>query len=106
MTLDDIFEKLPAALNSDAAAGVNATIQFNNSKQRHVVIADGALTVNDGEASPCTVSITMDDDDLVNMLTGELDGMTAFMTGKLKLEGDLMFAQRITTLFDGAKLRG
>ncbi|MEO0573878.1 MAG: SCP2 sterol-binding domain-containing protein [Pseudomonadota bacterium] len=106
MTLDDIFEKLPGALNTDAAAGVNATIQFNNARQRHVVIADGALTVNDGEVSPYTVAITMDDDDLVKMLTGELDGMTAFMTGKLKLDGDLMFAQRITTLFDGAQLRG
>ena len=47
----------------------------------------------------------MSDDDLVALLTGDLDGMTAFMTGRIKLDGDLMFAQRIGSLFDGSKLK-
>ena len=106
MNVDEIFSRLPAALDSRAAAGGDATIQFNNSKQRFAVIRDGELTVSDGESTPYTVAITMSDDDLVDMLTGQLDGMTAFMTGKLKLDGDLMFAQKITSLFDGARLRG
>ncbi|MEM9171545.1 MAG: SCP2 sterol-binding domain-containing protein [Pseudomonadota bacterium] len=105
MTLDDIFEKMPKALNPDAAAGVDATIQFNAGTPRNVVIRDGALTVNDGAAESPTVSVTMAEDDLVGMLTGKLDGMTAFMTGKLKIDGDLMFAQKITSLFDAGRLK-
>ncbi len=106
MNVEQLFERLPGALNTQAANGVNATIQFNNSVARNVVIADGALAVNEGTAAPYTVAITMSDDDLIQLLTGDLDGMTAFMTGRLKLDGDLMFAQRIGSLFDGSKLKG
>ncbi|MEM7763668.1 MAG: SCP2 sterol-binding domain-containing protein [Pseudomonadota bacterium] len=106
MTLDQIFEKMPAALNADAAGGVDATIQFNTSQPRHVVIKDGALTVNEGSAEQHTVAINMQDDDLVDLLTGKLDGMTAFMTGKLKLDGDIMFAQKIGSLFSASALKG
>ena len=37
-------------------------------------------------------------------MKGELNGMTAFMTGKLQLDGDMMLAQRIGTFFDASKL--
>ena len=105
MNLDDLFSRLPDALNATNAAGVNATIQFNTSTPRHVTVKDGAAAVHEGTASDYAVAVTMADDDLVSMLSGQLDGMTAFMTGKLKSDGDRMFAQRIVTLFDASKLR-
>jgi len=46
----------------------------------------------------------MADDDLIALLKGELNGMQAFMTGKLQLEGDMMLAQRLGSLFDASKL--
>ncbi|WP_029889858.1 SCP2 sterol-binding domain-containing protein [Polycyclovorans algicola] len=104
MSATDLIKKLPAALNPDAAAGTDATIQFNISTPMNVVIKDGACTANDGAAASPDVSLTMEDDDLVALLKGELNGMTAFMTGKLQLEGDLMLAQRIGSLFDTSKL--
>ena len=105
MNLDDLFSRLPDALNATNAAGVNATIQFNTSTPRYVTVKDGAAAVHEGTASDYTVAVTMADAALVSMLSGQLDGMTAFMTGKLKIDGDLMFAQRIVTLFDASKLR-
>ncbi len=99
MTLDEIFEKMPSKLNADAAAGVDATIQFNCSNPRTVVIRDGNCTVTEGNADSYTVAVTMEDDDMVALLTGELDGMTAFMTGKIQLDGDMMFAQQLGALF-------
>lgn len=106
MNLDELFSRLPQALNTANAAGVDATIQFNTSRPRHVVIQDGEARVHEGTADQYTVAVTMADDDLVSMLQGKLDGMTAFMTGKLKIDGDLMFAQKIVTLFDAGRLRG
>lgn len=100
MTLDEIFEKMPSAVDPDGAAGVDAVVQFNASTPRYVTIADGAATVTEGTASDATVTITMADDDMRDLLTGELDGMTAFMTGKVQLEGDMMFAQRLGSIFD------
>ncbi len=99
MTLDEIFEKMPGAVDANAAAGVDATIQFNCSTPRTVVVKDGICTVTPGSADSYTVAITMEDDDLRQLLTGELDGMTAFMTGKLQLDGDMMFAQQLGSLF-------
>ncbi len=99
MTLDEIFDRMPSALNAEAAAGVDATIQFNCSTPRTVSIKDGVCTVAAGSADEYTVAVTMEDDDLAALLTGELDGMSAFMTGKLQLDGDMMFAQQIGALF-------
>lgn len=105
MTLDDVFARLPDAFRPEAAAGLDATVQFNTSEPRHLVIRDGSLSVEPGTADEYTVALTMDDDDLRDLLAGDLNGMTAFMTGKLKLDGDMMFAQRLTALFDGSKLK-
>jgi putative sterol carrier protein len=36
----------------------------------------------------------------VRLLTGQSDGMKLFMTGKLKVDGDLLFAARVPGFFD------
>ena len=100
----DLLKKLPAAFNADAAAGVDCTIQFNISSPMNAVIKNGSCAVNDGTAASPELTITMEDDDFVQLMKGELNGMTAFMTGKLQVEGDLMLAQRIGAFFDAAKL--
>jgi len=41
----------------------------------------------------------MGDDDFVKMMSGELNAMSAFTSGKLKVEGDLMKSQLIEKLF-------
>jgi putative sterol carrier protein len=41
----------------------------------------------------------MADKDWIAMCNSQLNGMTAFMTGKLKTTGDIMLAQRLTSLF-------
>lgn len=100
MTLEEIFTKMPTHVDPAGAAGVSAVVQFHCSTPRYVTIADGAATVTEGVTDDSTVAIRMEDDDLVALLTGELDGMTAFMTGKIQLEGDMMFAQRLTSVFN------
>jgi putative sterol carrier protein len=104
MSAADFLKKLPAAFNASEASGMNATIQFNSSTPVHVVVKDGSCSVIDGTSSAADVTITMEDEDLIALLKGELNGMTAFMTGKLQVDGDLMLAQRIATIFDGSKL--
>jgi len=100
----DLIKKLPAAFNADGAAGTNATIQFNTSKPAYVAIANGECTAAEGTAANSDVTITMEDDDFVALMKGELNGMTAFMTGKLQLDGDMMLAQRMPAFFDASKL--
>lgn len=104
MTAADVIRTLPKAFDASAAAGTDCTIQFNFSTAMHVVIRNGTLAVGEGAAPSPDLAVTMEDEDLVALLKGELNGMQAFMTGKLQVEGDLMLAQRMTTFFDVAKL--
>jgi putative sterol carrier protein len=100
----DLLKKLPAAFNADAASGTNCTLQFNTSKPAYATIKDGTCSISEGSAANSDVTITMEDEDFVALMKGELNGMTAFMTGKLQVDGDLMLAQRMAEFFDASKL--
>lgn len=100
----ELLKKMPEAFKPEEAGDTNCTIQFNVSSPVTAVIADGRCSVSEGTADNADVTINMEDDDLVALMKGELNGMTAFMTGKLQIEGDLMLAQRIFTFFDEDKL--
>lgn len=104
MSAADLLERLPQAFNAGAADGIACTIQFNCSSPHHALIRDRQCTVADGTHADPDVTITMEDDDLVAMLRGELNGMAAFMQGRLQVDGDLMLAQRLPALFDADKL--
>jgi len=104
MSAAEILKKLPAAFNPDAATGTQCTIQFNTSSPMHVVIGNGECATVAGAAGAPDLTVTMEDQDFVDMMTGKLNGMTAFMTGKLQIDGDLMLSQKMTKFFDPAKL--
>ena len=68
------------------------------------IMLDGAasqVTEDDGDADT-TIKISWDD--WQSMAAGQLDGMTAFMTGKLKVEGDMGNAMQLQGVL--SKLRG
>ncbi|MGQ0619138.1 MAG: SCP2 sterol-binding domain-containing protein [Panacagrimonas sp.] len=104
MTAAEMIRKLPLAFDAPAASGVDCIIQFNVSTPMHVVIKEGTCLSVEGTAASSDLAITMEDDDLVALLKGELNGMQAFMTGKLQIEGDMMLAQRMTSFFDASKV--
>ena len=104
MSAKELLSMLPKAFNPDSAAGTDATIQFNTKEPHYATIKNGACTVTAGSATSPDVTLTIDDDDLVALMKGELNGMTAFMTGKLQVEGDLMLAQRMSSFFDSSRL--
>ena len=100
----ELLKKLPTAFQPDAAGDTDCTVQFNISTPAYIIIKNGKCETKDGAAGTADVTITMEDDDLISLMKGELNGMTAFMTGKLQLEGDLMLAQRMFGFFDSSKL--
>jgi len=104
MSVIDFLTKMTSTFNPDAAAGASCVLQFNTSQPAYVTIANGAATLTQGNAPGPDVTLIMADDDLIAMLKGELNGMQAFMTGKLQLEGDMMLAQKLGTFFDPSKL--
>ena len=68
------------------------------------VMLDGAANTVSEEDGTADTTIKVGWDDWQQMAAGQLDGMTAFMTGKLKVEGDMSNAMQLQGVL--AKLRG
>ncbi len=98
-----IFAAMPAQLNPDAAKGMNSVIQFNLSGDGggtyHVAIKDGVATVSEGAHASPNMTMTLAAQDYVDMISGKLNGQMAFMSGKLKIAGDMGMAMKMQSLF-------
>jgi putative sterol carrier protein len=103
LTVKSIFDGIPKAFQPGAAAGVDVVFQFDISGAGggswHVTVKDGACRVAEGSHSGPTTTIQMGDGDFVKMISGELNAMSAFTGGKLKIAGDVMKSQLIEKLF-------
>ena len=53
-----------------------------------------------GSERPATVTLSLSLPNFLRLIAGELNGMQAFMSGALKLKGDMMLAQTMQTWFD------
>lgn len=99
----EVFEKMPSVFDQNQAKGLNKVFQFeitgNQACQYHVIIKDGTCQVLEGVHPSPDVTLTMADETWLGMVNKEISGVKAFMTGKLKVKGDLMLAQRIYELF-------
>lgn len=99
----DIFAKTPQNLITEKAGTMNASVAFDlsgeNGGQWTVQIANGACTVDEGIADGADATISMAGSDYVDMMTGKLNPMMAFMGGKVKVSGDLNTVMKFQTLF-------
>ena len=104
LTVAQLMEKMPGALIPEKAQGLDALIHFNftgaEAGEWNAAIKDGAVAVTQGDApKPANMTLTADSQDYVKIFTGELDGMQAFMQGKIKLAGDLNLAMKLMQMF-------
>mgnify|MGYP001187422299 CR=1 FL=1 len=102
LTTKAIFEEKIAGelkTNPDKVAGINAVYQFNvtgdNGGTYYVDLTGDAPAVGAGSADNANCTITVADSDFVNLVTGKLNGQMAFMTGKLKIAGDMGLAMKL-----------
>ena len=94
MSVADIFNSMPGRLQADKAAGTNMSLLFDLSGdgggQYFVDIHDGQLNVTEGASSVApSATVKMSAEDFTAMSSGSLNPMMAFMTGKIKVDGDL-----------------
>src|SRR5438128_10013823 len=95
--LDDVFQGMAEAFLSDKAAGQSAIVQYDVTVagQPHTYqlkITGGKCEVVKGRADTPRVTLTLALTDFLPVLAGKLPPVQAFMTGKLKLPGDMMIA--------------
>lgn len=102
--VDQVMDAMQTRFQPDAAAGQSAIIQWDiagpdGTISRQVRVADGACTVAKDTNEAARVTLALSQPDFLRFISGQLDGMQAFMSGKLKISGDLMFAQTMQTWF-------
>lgn len=103
-----IIEEMPSRFKPGAASGVDADVVFEvrDGDETHV----GTLSIRNGG---CTARLEAADDYQVKLtapvllflklITGKQDGPSAFMTGQLKIDGDIMLASRLLGFFEVPK---
>jgi putative sterol carrier protein len=106
--LERIFANFPDRFQPQKAEGVEADIQWivTDQGEEHpffISIKDGSCTSGPGSADAPKVTLTVGLVPFAKLVTGQANGMQLFMTGKLKVAGDLMFSPRIMTFFDPPK---
>jgi len=102
-TVQEIFDNIDKGFEPEKSAGVDAVFQFNltgdNGGQYWIKVADRQAEVSEGEHGDPTMIITSAADDYIAMVNGELNPMTAFMKGKIKVKGDMGLALKLQTMF-------
>lgn len=103
MNLIETLNAMVQSLDPAAAKGVNAVIQLNatgdGGGQYQMAIADGKMDVKEGVAEKPTVQISVAAKDWVDIISGQLDPTKAFMSGKLRIAGDLGLMMRFQRMF-------
>ena len=105
MTTAEVFEEMKSRLAAkDAAQLANSqgVYQFNltgdDAAEYTVSVADGGVEVSPGTRADAGVTITMQAEDFKALAQGSLNPMSAFMSGKLSVAGDMSMALKLQTL--------
>jgi putative sterol carrier protein len=102
-TVKETFDAMGGRFRPDKASGTNATIQYDVSGEGagtwHAVIKDGVCTVNPGPATNPSLTLSISGPDWLDMLSGKQSGQMLFMSGKLKVKGDMGLAMKLSSMF-------
>ena len=90
--LADILPKLQAGLEKRSFEG---SLKFDCGDAGVIVLADGTATDVDQDTD-CTLRLS--EDNLVKLLTGKLNAMSAVMMGKIKISGNPAVAMKLADL--------
>jgi putative sterol carrier protein len=105
--LEEIFRRMEEHFDAAKARDVDAVIHWRiggrpdgGYDQYESVIRDGSCTVTRGGDGDPRVAFQVDDPvDFLRLVTGNANGPMLFMTGKLKISGDMLFAARVQSFF-------
>ena len=100
MPAKEFFDGLESSVDQTKLAGVNNSYLFDieGEGQWLVDVRDGNLTVNEG-GGDADVTITSSAETFEQIRSGEQNPTTAYMTGKLKIKGDMGAAMKLQKLF-------
>ena len=101
MNTREFFEGLESRVDSSKTAGVNNSYLFDieGEGQWKVDVSDGSVSVTEG-GGDADVTIASSAETFEQIASGDLNPTSAYMSGKLKIQGDLMKLMQFQGLFN------
>lgn len=94
--MSDTLDKAVEALNAKLSGGFNGVAKFVIEDTGDIIVDSDGAHAGDDDAD---VTLTAGLDTFRAMMEGDLNPTTAFMTGKLKIEGDMGKAMQLAQIF-------
>jgi putative sterol carrier protein len=90
MSIQDVAEKMRSRVES---SGFDRSVKFDTGADGVIVIDGQSISTTDAPAD-CTIKLSLSD--LEDLVSGELNPTSAYMTGKIKVEGDMSVAMALS----------
>jgi putative sterol carrier protein len=104
--LDEIFRRMAEHAEPAKLQGVDAIVHFHildrpdgGTDIYEVILSNAACTTSDQPSAEPRVTFKTKPADFLRLVSGNQAGPVMFMSGKLKIDGDLMFASQVATFF-------
>ncbi len=96
----EFFEGLEARIDPSKTAGMTNSYVFeiDGAGTWKVDVNDGAVSVTEG-GGDADATIAATEETFQQVASGDLNATTAYMTGKLKVRGDMGAAMKLSKLF-------
>jgi putative sterol carrier protein len=105
-TVRAVFEEIPRQFDPAAWGSQNAVLQFNitgdDAGSWTVNIVDGKISIDESEAANPDMTVTTTAQDMVAIVNGELNSVSAFMQGRVRIDGDMSLAMKLQNLLSSS----
>ncbi|TKS59268.1 MAG: hypothetical protein EWM72_02280 [Nitrospira sp.] len=102
-TVKELFQSLTLKLDEDAAEDLDAVYQFDlrgaQGGQYQLLVQNGTCVVEEGTHADPHVTLSMDGEDCIKLLNGQLSGSAIVVSGRLQISGDIGLAMQLKSLF-------
>ncbi|MAJ80355.1 MAG: sterol-binding protein [Porticoccaceae bacterium] len=94
MSLELVTAGLKEKIGEDCGLGATVKFDFGDNGKLFLDATQTPNIINNDDAdAQCTMVLSMEN--FMSMAAGELDGTAAFMSGKLKIQGDMGIAMKL-----------
>ncbi|MFZ4828359.1 MAG: SCP2 sterol-binding domain-containing protein [Phototrophicaceae bacterium] len=98
--MQEVIQKMLSNFNAEKALGINNKIQLNFTNEQYwVAIENQQVNIGEGTIENPDVTLSAEMQDYIDMINGDLNPIMAFMSNKLRVEGNQSIALKMQQIF-------